>query len=125
MTSVDPREGVVQEIVDRQKFILMAGVGVSHEERVVGDDLTEGLLTQGALYSVKLSKTSEFTHDFGIQESLADSSNWRLANQASLAAAINKVFSLKLSNVVRYVNAPVSGFETTDTITSVALVANF
>ncbi len=110
---------------ERQKFILSAGVGVTHEARTVGDDLTEGTLTQGALYSVKLSKTSEFSNEFGIAESLADSSNWRVANQASLSAAINTVFSLKLSNVVRYVNEPVVGFETTDTITSVALVAKF
>ena len=41
---------------DRQKFIVSAGVGVTHEARVVGDDLTEGILTQGALYSLKLSQ---------------------------------------------------------------------
>ena len=35
------------------------------------------------------------------------------------------IVSLKVSNVIRYVNAPVEGFETTDTITSVALVAKF
>jgi hypothetical protein len=35
------------------------------------------------------------------------------------------VFSLKLSNVVRYVHEPVVGFEATDTITSVALVTKF
>ena len=51
--------------------------------------------------------------------------NWRLDNTLALVAKINTIFSLKVSNVVRYVNAPVEGFETTDTITSVALVAKF
>jgi putative salt-induced outer membrane protein YdiY len=39
-----------------------------------------------------------------------------------LTAAIASAFSLKVSNIVRYANEPVPGFESTDTITSVALV---
>jgi putative salt-induced outer membrane protein YdiY len=35
------------------------------------------------------------------------------------------IFSLKVSNTIRYVNQPVPGFQTTDTITAVALVAKF
>jgi putative salt-induced outer membrane protein YdiY len=38
---------------------------------------------------------------------------------------VTTLFSLKVSNAVRYVNAPAEGFETTDTITSIALVAKF
>jgi putative salt-induced outer membrane protein YdiY len=38
---------------------------------------------------------------------------------------IASMFSLKVSNVIRYVNAPVVDFKTTDTLTSVALVAKF
>ena len=48
-----------------------------------------------------------------------------LDNELSLAAKISTIFSLKVSNVIRYVNEPVAGFETTDMITSAALVAKF
>jgi putative salt-induced outer membrane protein YdiY len=48
-----------------------------------------------------------------------------VANTASVTAKLTTVFSLKVSNVVRYVHEPVVGFETTDTLTSIALVAKF
>ena len=48
-----------------------------------------------------------------------------LTNLASVAAKLTTVFALKLSYATRYVNAPAPGIETTDTITSMALVAKF
>jgi len=42
-----------------------------------------------------------------------------------LLLLFNAIFSLKVSTVIRFVNDPDEGFETTDTITSVALVARF
>jgi hypothetical protein len=38
---------------------------------------------------------------------------------------LNNVLSLKFSNTIRYVHAPAATFQTTDTITAVALVAKF
>ena len=57
--------------------------------------------------------------------SFAESSDWRTANIVALTAKLTTLLSLKVSNTVRYVNAPVAGFEKTDSITSVALVAKF
>jgi hypothetical protein len=60
----------------------------------------------------------EFTASFD------DASDWRTANIAAVTK-LTSVLALKLSNTVRYVHAPVIGFENTDTITSIALVAKF
>ena len=43
----------------------------------------------------------------------------------AITARLTGLFSLKASNTIRYANAPVSGFTTTDTITAIALVAKF
>ena len=51
--------------------------------------------------------------------------DWRIGNLASLTAKLTDVLSLKASYAVRYANFPVPGFKTTDTTTSIALVAKF
>jgi putative salt-induced outer membrane protein YdiY len=43
----------------------------------------------------------------------------------ALTARIVSVFSLKVSNQLRFVDEPVPGFERTDSITSAALVFGF
>lgn len=101
------------------------GLGYAHENRVVADTISTAQALVGARYKFALSDTAEIADDLGLTFSLSDSSDWRTANTAALTAKITTVFSLKVSNVVRYVNAPVPDFETTDTITSIALVAKF
>ena len=59
------------------------------------------------------------------EQSLDEGDQWRLDNAVAVVTKINSIFSLKVSNVIRYANAPVAGFESTDTVTSVALVAKF
>jgi len=56
---------------------------------------------------------------------LSDEGTWRLHQTAALTAKVAAPLSLKLSNVIRYVDEPVFGFEQTDTITSAALVFSF
>ena len=98
---------------------------MSSEQRLVGDDVTAAVLLGGVGYPVKVSATADITDDVRYEQSLDQGENWRLDNTLALVTKINTIFSLKVSNVVRYVNTPVEGFETTDTITSVALVAKF
>ena len=119
--------GVSYKLLDtpRQKLVLDGGAGVSGEQRLVGDDVTAAVLLGGLGYLVKVSATAEVTDDVRYEQSLDDGESWRLDNTLALVAKINTIFSLQVSNVVRYVNEPVEGFETTDTITSVALVAKF
>jgi putative salt-induced outer membrane protein YdiY len=83
------------------------------------------VLLAGTGYKLKISATTDLTEDLRYEQSLAAGDQWRLDNAVSVVTKITSIFSLKVSNVIRYANAPVPGFETTDTVTSVALVAKF
>lgn len=107
------------------KLIVDGGLGYAHETRVVGPNLSSAVIPTGALYTFTLSKTAEISDDARAVFSLADSADWRFANIASVTAKLNTLLSLKLANTVRFVNAPATGFEKTDTITAIALVAKF
>jgi putative salt-induced outer membrane protein len=110
---------------ERQSLILDGGLGVSSEQRVIGDDETTAVLLGGLGYKLKISATTDLTEDVRYEQSLSDGDAWRLDNAVAIVATITSIFSLKVSNVIRYANEPVDGFESTDTITSVALVAKF
>jgi putative salt-induced outer membrane protein YdiY len=104
---------------------LDVGLGYAHESRVVDEDISTAQALLGARYKYTLSETAEITDDLLFTFSLSESDDWRTSNAAALTVKIASIFSLKLSNIIRYVNAPVVGFETTDTLTSIALVAKF
>jgi putative salt-induced outer membrane protein len=119
--------GVGYVVVDTapHKLTVEESLGYAHEGPLLGPTLSNGILTTAVLYTVKISKTAEFSEDGRLVLSLADGSDWRVANVASVTAKLTTLLSLKLSNTVRFVNAPVVSFEKTDTITAVALVAKF
>jgi putative salt-induced outer membrane protein YdiY len=101
------------------------GIGYANEQRVIGEDLSNVEFLTGASYKWTISPTADFTDDYDFSVSFSDAGDWRNANIATLTAKMTTLFSLKLSNIVRYVHEPVFGFENTDTITSIALVAKF
>jgi len=101
------------------------GVGYLNEKRVAGDDVSTGTYSAGAAYKWQVSKTSDVTDEFRFLDTFDDSSDWRVGNIVSVTAKINEIFALKFSNIVRYSNLPPIGFKTTDTTTSIALVASF
>jgi putative salt-induced outer membrane protein YdiY len=79
----------------------------------------------GARYKFRLSETSDITEDLLFAFDLSEDGTWRLAQALALTARVAAPLSLKLSNIIRYVDEPVPGFEKTDTITSAALVLSF
>lgn len=101
------------------------GIGYTNEQRLVGEDISTAIGLTGVRYKFKLSDTAEVTDDLGMEFSFSNGDDWRLNNLASVAAKLTTVFALKLSYATRYVNAPAPGIETTDSITSMALVAKF
>lgn len=101
------------------------GLGYSHENRVTGDDLSFALANFGAGYKWQISKTADLTDAALLTASLDEGEDWRFGNALALTAAISSIFSLKASYELKHVNAPVPGFEKTDTLTSIALVARF
>jgi putative salt-induced outer membrane protein YdiY len=102
-----------------------AGLGYLNEQRLVGDDVSTGTYAASAGYKWTISPNADFTNDFRYTGTFADADDWRTNNIAALTTQIVSVFSLKVSNTIRYSHQPVTGFETTDTLTSVALVAKF
>ena len=119
--------GLAFKVIDQERNTLTAnaGVGYTNEQRLVGEDLSTATFGAGAAYKFKISATSDISEDAGFNASLSNSSDWRYANALALAAKLTTIFSLKVSNTIRYVNAPVTGFKSTDAVTAMALVAKF
>jgi len=107
------------------KLIVDAGLGYANEQRVVGSDLSTATFGTGGLYTLKISSTADLSEEGRFVFSLSDSGDWRYGNAFAVTAKLTTLFSLKASNTLRYVHQPVQGFETTDAITAVALVAKF
>jgi putative salt-induced outer membrane protein YdiY len=119
--------GISYKIVDLPEhlFFVDGGLGYLNEQRLTGDDISTATYAAGAGYKWKISETAEFADDFRFTGGFDDGGNWRVGHLASLTARINALFSLKLSNAIRYTNRPAPGFRDTDTTTSFALVAKF
>jgi putative salt-induced outer membrane protein len=109
----------------QHKLTADGALGYQSEERTISPTVKSGTWDMGLLYDLKLSDTTEITDDARILFSLSDGSDWRSGNIFALTAKLTTIFSLKVSHTIRYVNQPVPGFQKTDTITAVALVAKF
>ncbi|MBQ91561.1 MAG: hypothetical protein CL441_09190 [Acidimicrobiaceae bacterium] len=104
---------------------VLAGVGVTREIRLVGDDLTIGTANATGRYAWALSETSELTEEAAFVADLTSGDNWRFSNEIAVTAGLNRLLSLKVSHKLSYLNMPVPGFKQTDTISAAALVATF
>ena len=100
-----------------------AGLGYLYEERPLDEHFDSATLSLGALYRYAFSTTSEFRYEPRFLFTLADAEAWKFDQTAALAVAINTFLSLKVSHTIRYSADPPEGFDTTDTIMAVSLVA--
>jgi putative salt-induced outer membrane protein len=107
------------------KLIVDGGIGYANEQRLAGNNLSTATLGGGLLYTLKISDTSELSEDGHLVFSLSDGSDWRYTNGVALTAKVSTIFSLKITNTIRYLNLPVLAFKNTDAVTAVALVAKF
>ena len=119
--------GLSYKLVNAPRHLVFAdaGLGYMNEQRLEGDDVSSATWSLGAGYKWKISDTAEFTEDVRMTGIFADASDWRVLQMAAVTARLTTLFSLKVSNTIRYAHAPVPGFKNTDTNTSVALVAKF
>ncbi len=121
-------EGGISDLllnVAEQTLTIDAALGYAHEERTNGIDLSNGTLGLGELYLLKLSPTADVSDDGRLLFSLSTGDDWRFTNIAAVSAKLTTLLSLKLTNTIRFVNAPVPTFRKTDTIMSIALVLKF
>ncbi|HMF97733.1 MAG TPA: DUF481 domain-containing protein [Vicinamibacterales bacterium] len=109
----------------QHRLRLDGGVGFQHEGRLNAENSNSAIAQGGLNYRWKITSTSELVEELRASLPFANTDQWKLDQSVALTAAINSIFSLKVSNVVRFVNAPVPGFESTDTTTTVALVMKF
>ena len=125
--AISPRRAVATSSSrpDRNTLYGDAGLGYLKERRTVGVSLSTPTAGTGTRYKLKLSETSDITDDLLMSFDLSDEGTWRLQHAIALTAKVAAPLSLKVSNLLRYVDEPVAGFEQTDTITSAALVLSF
>jgi len=103
---------------------LDGGIGYLYENNP-DEHFDSATLSAAAFYRYEISKTSEFTYEPRFLLTLADAGAWKYDQVAALTLAMTNVLSLKVTHTIRYSAEPPEGFETTDTITAVSLVAKF
>jgi putative salt-induced outer membrane protein len=119
--------GLVFKIANGPRHTLSAdaGLGYLDENRTAGTDISSATYLAGTAYKWALSETAVVTDDLRLLGTFDRSDDWRLAHIIAITARLTGTFSLKFSSTVRYTHVPPPGFKTTDTTTSVALVAGF
>jgi putative salt-induced outer membrane protein YdiY len=116
--------GVSYLVLETARHRLRADAGLGYlYERGPDEHFDSITLSPAAAYRFAISETSEFTYTPRFLLTLADGEAWKFGQEAALAVAINTFLSLKLAHTVRYSNAPPLGFDTTDTIMAISLVA--
>ena len=108
-----------------QTLAVDAGLGYLNEQRLAGDDVSSATYGGGGRYQWKISPTATLDEEVRLTGTFALAEDWRLAQRISLTARVTELLSLKVSNTIRYLHFPPPGFKTTDTTTSIALVAKF
>ena len=119
--------GLSFKVVDREPHLFTTDVGLGYlnEDRLTGDDVSSATYGTGARYRWRISPTALLEEELRLTGTFAIASDWRLVQLFSITTRLTELFSLKVSNIVRYAHLPPPGFKTTDTTTSIALVAKF
>ena len=119
--------GLGYKVVDNGRHMLRldGGLGYAHESRLVGEDISAALLNVGGAYRWKPNETATIENATLFSQSFDEGDDWRFRNAFGVSAAMTRVLSLKLAHEIKYVNAPVEGFEKTDRLLSAAVVAKF
>ena len=119
--------GLAYKLIDhpQHKLTVDGGLGYQHEDVLDAETANSMIGTSGVAYRWAISKTSTLAEDFRYVQAFESIDNYKLDQSITLTASITSVLSLKVGNIIRYANEPVPGFETTDSITSVALVFSF
>lgn len=115
------------KLIDGPKHFLLGEAGLTYtmEEDTAGIDseyLGGRLFAQ---YAYHINEANKFTQSVEYLPDFEDSKNWMLNSETALVAALNSNFSMKTAYLLKYDNQPGTGVTKTDTILSVALVANF
>jgi putative salt-induced outer membrane protein len=119
--------GLTFKLIESVRHLLSidGALGYLNESRLAGEDVSSATYGTGTSYRWKLSETATVSDDLRFTGTFADGEDWRVLQNAAVTARLTQLLSLKLSNTISFVNLPVPGFKSTDTNTSIALVAKF
>lgn len=116
------------KVLTGPKNMLSIEGGVSSVKESNIDNTTK-TYSEGRLfgkYTYEFSKTSKFTQSLEYLYDFDVSENYRYNSETAITAAINSVFSLKTSYLIKYDNLPLNAtIKDKDTKLSIAIVANF
>lgn len=114
-------------LLDRaaQTLKVDGSLGVTHESRLAGEDLTFAAGTTSAIFTWRISRSATLSETAVFSTDLAEPDSWRLQNGLHLTAAMTRLFSVRIGHELKQVNRPVPGFRGTDIVMSAALVARF
>jgi putative salt-induced outer membrane protein len=110
------------------RHFLVGEAGLNYTKEDYTDGTDSGFLTGRAFakYEYAISKKNRFVQSLEYLYDFSDSAHYRLNSETALVAALNETFSLKAGYIVRYDHKPVpAGLKRTDTVMSMALVADF
>lgn len=119
--------GLSFKLVDRPAHRLTAdtSLGYLNEQRLTGADISSATYGFGSTYRWTISETATLDDEARFTGPFEDADNWRFAHIISVTARLTQLLSLKVSNTIRHQHLPPPGFKSTDTATSIALVAKF
>lgn len=101
------------------------GMGALYEYRTDFSNRTFVSARLAVLYTWKLTEMTEFGANIAMLEDLGNMSDWRLNGGVSITTILNSVLSFRTAFKLDYMNLPVRGKVSTDTTTTVSLVAKF
>lgn len=109
----------------KDEWLAEAGPGFVSEERIGEEHRTFASARAYAKYTHDFSPTAKFSQDGEYLQSLKDKRDNRFSAETALTTTLTTVFSLKTSFVWKHVSQPPPQAIKDDTLTSVALIANF
>jgi putative salt-induced outer membrane protein len=100
----------------------VTGIGWNHESRTVGDNLDDPVGLFQLLSRIPFGGSGDTTQRVTYYPDFRTSSAYRTEVELTAQAAMNSHLALKIGYLLRYSNAPVSGFEKTDNTTTASVV---
>jgi len=120
--------GAGYKVLVGPKHFLLGEAGLSYTKEDYTDNTSSNFLTGRAFgkYEYAFTKKNKFSQSLESLYDFSDSSHFKVNSETAVVSSLTDILSLKAGYTVRYDHKPVpAGLRQTDTMMTVALVANF
>ena len=120
--------GAGYKVLVGPKHLLSGEAGLNFTREDYTDNTSSDFLTGRAYgkYEYAITKKNRFSQSMEFLYDFSDSSHFKVGSETAVVSSLTDVLSLKAGYTLRYDHRPVpAGLRQTDTMTTVALVANF